>query len=125
MTLAGWVNRRRDLGQLIFIDIRDRHGLTQVVIDAAQAPDAHKTASDVRSEFVLRVTGNVTKRLEGTENPKLATGDIEVRATDVTVLSTAQTPPFPINEAAEADEPLRLKYRYLDLRREQINRARW
>jgi aspartyl-tRNA synthetase len=120
-TLAGWVNRRRDLGQLIFIDLRDRHGLTQVVIDAAEAPDAHRTASDVRSEFVLHVTGNVTKRLAGTENPKLATGEIEVRATDVTVLSSAQTPPFPINEAAEADEPLRLKYRYLDLRREQIN----
>ena len=120
-TLAGWVNRRRDLGQLIFIDLRDRHGLTQVVIDAADSPDAHKIASDVRSEFVLRVTGKVTKRLAGTENPKLATGDIEVRATDVTVLSTALTPPFPINEAAEADEPLRLKYRYLDLRREQIN----
>src|SRR5918999_5961176 len=76
VTLAGWVNRRRDLGQLIFIDLRDRHGLTQVVIDAAEAPDAHQTASDVRSEFVLRVTGKVTKRLAGTENPKLATGDI-------------------------------------------------
>jgi len=121
VTLSGWVNRRRDLGQLIFIDLRDRHGLTQVVIDAADSAAAHEAASAVRNEFVLRVTGKVTKRLPGTENAKLATGEVEVRATDVTVLSTAQTPPFPINEAAEADEPLRLKYRYLDLRREQIN----
>src|SRR5688572_30050303 len=121
VTLCGWVNRRRDLGQLIFIDLRDRHGLTQVVIDAAEAPEAHRTATDVRSEFVLRVQGKVTKRLAGTENAKLATGGVEVRATAVNVLATAQTPPFPINEAAEADEPLRLKYRYLDLRREQLN----
>jgi aspartyl-tRNA synthetase len=119
--LSGWVHRRRDLGQLIFIDLRDRHGLTQVVIDATEAPDAHAAASAVRNEFVLRVAGKVTKRLEGTENSKLATGEIEVRAASVDVLSTAATPPFPINEAADADEPLRLKYRYLDLRREQIN----
>jgi aspartyl-tRNA synthetase len=122
VTLAGWVNRRRDLGQLIFIDMRDRHGLTQVVIDAADAPEAHKTAVGVRNEFVLRVTGKVSERRPGTENAKLATGDIEIRATSLEVLSTAETPPFPINDAADADEPLRLKYRYLDLRREQINR---
>jgi aspartyl-tRNA synthetase len=121
VTLSGWVNRRRDLGQLIFIDLRDRHGLTQVVIDAAESPAAHEAATAVRSEFVLRVHGKVAKRLAGTENAKLATGEIEVRATDLDVLSSAQTPPFPINEAAEADEPLRLKYRYLDLRREPIN----
>jgi aspartyl-tRNA synthetase len=120
-TLSGWVNRRRDLGQLIFIDLRDRHGMTQVVIDAADAAPAHEIATAVRSEFVLRAKGNVTKRLPGTENAKLATGEIELRATDVEVLSTAETPPFPINDAAEADEPLRLKYRYLDLRRERIN----
>ena len=121
VTLAGWVKRRRDLGQLIFIDLRDRHGLTQVVIDAAESASAHATASEVRSEFVLRITGNVARRLASTENPKLATGEIEVRASAVEILSQAQTPPFPINEAADADEPLRLKYRYLDLRREQIN----
>src|SRR3990172_7337877 len=76
VALAGWVNRRRDMGQLIFIDLRDRHGLTQVVIDAAESPDAHKAASGVRNEFVLRVRGKVTRRLAGTENAKLATGEI-------------------------------------------------
>jgi aspartyl-tRNA synthetase len=122
VSLAGWVNRRRDMGQLIFIDLRDRHGLTQVVIDAADAPAAHDAASQVRNEFVLRVEGAVTRRLGGTENAKLPTGDIEVRASSLTVLSSAKTPPFPINDPDDADETLRLKYRYLDLRREQINR---
>ncbi len=121
VSLAGWVNRRRDMGQLIFIDLRDRHGMTQVVIDAKDAPDAQKTALDVRNEFVLRVKGKVTQRLAGTENKKLATGEIEVRATSLEVLSAAKTPPFPINEAEETDESLRLRYRYLDLRREGIN----
>ncbi|HUS22820.1 MAG TPA: aspartate--tRNA ligase, partial [Aeromicrobium sp.] len=122
VSLAGWVHRRRDLGQLIFIDLRDRHGITQVVIDATDSAEAHAAASGVRNEFVLRVRGGVTRRREGTQNAKLATGEIEVRATSVEVLSVAQTPPFPINDAADADETLRLKYRYLDLRREQINR---
>ena len=121
VSLAGWVNRRRDMGQLIFIDLRDRHGLTQVVIDAGEAPEAHQAALAVRNEFVLRVRGAVTPRLPGTENAKLATGEIEVRATSVDVLSAAKTPPFPINEPEDTDETLRLKYRYLDLRREQIN----
>src|SRR3954468_4786985 len=84
VTLSGWVNRRRDMGQLIFIDLRDRHGLTQVVIDAAESPEAHEIATGVRNEFVLRVEGTVTKRLAGTENAKLATGEIEVRAKSVT-----------------------------------------
>lgn len=119
--LAGWVNRRRDMGQLIFIDLRDRHGLTQVVIDAAEAPEAHEVAVAVRNEFVIGVEGVVANRLEGTENSKLATGDVEVRARTLTVLSSAKTPPFPINDEADADETLRLKYRYLDLRREQLN----
>jgi aspartyl-tRNA synthetase len=122
VSLAGWVNRRRDLGQLIFIDLRDRHGLTQVVIDAAEAPAAHEAAAGVRNEFVVRVRGDVTRRLPGTENAKLATGEIEVRATSLEVLSTAKTPPFPINEPEDTDETLRLRYRYLDLRREAINR---
>src|SRR5674476_103828 len=78
ISLAGWVNRRRDMGQLIFIDLRDRHGLTQVVIDATESPDAHKVATGVRNEFVLRVEATVAKRLAGTENAKLATGEIEV-----------------------------------------------
>ena len=122
VTLAGWVHRRRDLGQLIFIDLRDRHGLTQVVIDATESPAAHQVAVDVRNEFVVRVKGTVALRRPGTENKKLATGEIELRASSVEVLSAAKTPPFPINEPEDADEPLRLKYRYLDLRREGINR---
>ena len=121
VSLAGWVNRRRDMGQLIFIDLRDRHGLTQVVIDAADSPEAHKAATGVRNEFVLRVLGAVTLRLPGTENAKLATGEIEVRASSVEVLSSAKTPPFPINEPEDTDETLRLRYRYLDLRREAIS----
>ena len=121
VALGGWVNRRRDMGQLIFIDLRDRHGLTQVVIDAADAPAAHEIATGVRNEFVLRIEGGVTKRLPGTENKKLATGEIEVRATGSEILSAAKTPPFPINEEEDTDETLRLKHRYLDLRREAIN----
>jgi aspartyl-tRNA synthetase len=117
-TLAGWVHRRRDHGQLIFLDLRDRYGITQVVIDRTDAPDAHATASRVRNEFVVRATGTVAARLPGTENPKLPTGAIELRATDIDILSEAKTPPFYVNEPdAPVDEILRLKYRYLDIRR--------
>ena len=101
--LAGWVHRRRDLGHLIFLDVRDRHGITQVVIDKTEQPDAHATASRVRTEFVLTVAGEVAKRLAGTENAKLTTGDIELRASEVTILSESKTPPFPINEPDAAD----------------------
>ena len=119
--LAGWVHRRRDLGQLIFLDLRDRYGITQVVVDAREAPEAHRIASGVRTEYVVRVAGAVTARLPGTENPKLATGDVELRAAELAVLSISRTPPFPINEPdADIDEPLRLRYRYLDLRREPL-----
>src|SRR6187549_3687972 len=96
--LAGWVHRRRDHGQLIFLDLRDRHGITQVVIDKADDPEAHATASRVRSEFVVCVEGNVATRLPGTENPRLPTGAIELRARDVRILSESKTPPFYINE---------------------------
>ncbi|HET7169747.1 MAG TPA: aspartate--tRNA ligase [Candidatus Limnocylindrales bacterium] len=119
--LAGWVHRRRDHGQLIFLDVRDRHGLTQVVIDRAEAPTAHEVASRVRPEFVVTVAGEVARRLAGTENPRLATGDIELRANDIDILSEAKTPPFYINEPdAPVDESLRLKYRYLDIRRQPM-----
>ncbi len=119
--LAGWVHRRRDHGQLIFIDLRDRHGLTQVVIDATDAPEAHEIASRARSEFVVTVAGEVARRLPGTENSRLPTGDIELRATEVTILNEAKTPPFYINDPdAPIDETLRLKYRYLDIRREAM-----
>src|SRR5215210_2489646 len=119
--LAGWVHRRRDHGQLIFLDLRDRHGLTQVVVDRTEAPDAHTIASRTRSEFVVTVEGTVARRLEGTENTKLPTGGIELRATSVEILNEAKTPPFYINEPdAPVDESLRLKYRYLDIRREPM-----
>ncbi|HSO28831.1 MAG TPA: OB-fold nucleic acid binding domain-containing protein, partial [Candidatus Sulfomarinibacteraceae bacterium] len=119
--LAGWVHRRRDHGQLIFLDLRDRHGITQVVIDATDAPAAHEVASRARSEFVLTVGGTVARRLPGTENPRLPTGEVELQATDVTILNEARTPPFYINDPdATIDESLRLKYRYLDIRREPM-----
>ncbi|MGZ8437282.1 MAG: aspartate--tRNA ligase [Candidatus Limnocylindrales bacterium] len=119
--LAGWVHRRRDHGQLIFLDLRDRHGITQVVIDQADAPAAHAEASRARPEFVVSVLGEVAPRLTGTENAKLPTGDIELRATDLAILSESKTPPFYINDPdAPVDESLRLKYRYLDIRREPM-----
>jgi aspartyl-tRNA synthetase len=119
--LAGWVHRRRDHGQLIFLDLRDRHGITQVVVDKADAPDAHATASRIRPEFVVAVRGQVARRLPGTENAKLPTGEIELQATEVEILSEAKTPPFYINEPdASVDEGLRLKYRYLDIRRQPM-----
>jgi aspartyl-tRNA synthetase len=119
--LSGWVHRRRDHGQLIFLDLRDRHGLTQVVIDKADAPAAHDEASRVRSEFVVVVRGTVARRLPGTENAKLPTGAIEVQATQVEILSEAKTPPFYINDPdAPVDEAIRLKFRYLDIRREPM-----
>ena len=119
--LAGWVHRRRDHGQLIFLDLRDRHGITQVVIDATDAPEAHEIASRARPEFVLSVEGTVARRLPGTENSRLPTGAIELQTTRVTILNEAKTPPFYINEPdAPVDEALRLKYRYLDIRREPM-----
>jgi aspartyl-tRNA synthetase len=119
--LAGWVHRRRDHGQLVFIDLRDRHGITQVVVDRTTDPDAHAAASRVRNEFVVMVEGTVERRLEGTENPKLPTGDIELRARRVSILSESKTPPFYINEPdAPIDETLRLRYRYLDIRRDPM-----
>jgi aspartyl-tRNA synthetase len=122
VTLRGWVNRRRDLGGLIFIDLRDRYGMTQVVFNPEIAPEAHAVASDVRNEYVLAVTGIVRKRPPEAENPKLATGAIEVEAHSVDILNTSKTPPFYINEDSDVDESLRLEYRYLDLRRQQMQR---
>ena len=120
--LAGWVHRRRDHGPLIFLDVRDRHGITQVVVDT-EVPEAHEAASRIRSEFVITVAGSVDRRVPGKENPGLATGDIELRARDLTILSESKTPPFYVNEPdAQIDESLRLKYRYLDLRREPMAR---
>jgi len=119
--LAGWVHRRRDHGSLVFIDLRDRYGVVQVVVDAATAPEAHAALDPVRSEWVIAVEGQVAARRAGTENDRLATGAIEVAGDAVSVLSTAKTPPFYINDPdAPIDESLRLKHRYLDLRREPL-----
>jgi aspartyl-tRNA synthetase len=117
VTLAGWVNRRRDHGGLVFLDIRDRYGITQVICDPERSPDAHRIASELRSEYVVQVTGKVVPRLPGTENPHLSTGAIEVSAERIEILNPARTTPFPIMDNISVDEALRLKYRYLDLRR--------
>ena len=120
ITLAGWVHRRRDHGPLIFIDLRDRYGLTQVVFDAADAPAAHTTASETRSEYVLQISGTVRQRPADAANPELATGGIEIVASAVTILNAAKQTPILINRDGGEDETLRLKYRYLDLRRERM-----
>ena len=121
VTLAGWVNRRRDHGGLIFLDIRDRYGLTQVICDPERSPEAHRVASELRSEYVVQVTGTVVHRLPGTENSQLSTGAIEVAAQQIMILNPSRTTPFPINsDAIQPDESLRLKYRYLDLRRSRM-----
>jgi len=122
VTLAGWVNRRRDMGGVIFIDLRDRDGKTQVVVNSGRSQEAFNVAQQVRSEYVLQVTGEVSRRPDGLENPGLATGDIEILADTVTVLNPAKTPPFLIDRDEVVDETLRLKFRYLDLRREKMQR---
>ncbi|MFW6063713.1 MAG: aspartate--tRNA ligase [Chloroflexota bacterium] len=122
VTLAGWVNRRRDMGGVIFIDLRDRDGKTQVVVNSGRAPDAFETAEGIRPEYVLQVKGVVQARPEGQENPDLDTGDIEVYADELTVLNPARTPPFVIDREEPVEEALRLRYRYLDLRRERMQR---
>jgi aspartyl-tRNA synthetase len=113
----GWAFRRRDHGGLIFIDLRDRDGVTQCVFDPACGADAHARAESVRGEFVLAVRGTVTARPPGTENPRLATGAIEVRVAELRVLNDCRPLPFPLEDDAEVDETLRLRYRYLDMRR--------
>jgi aspartyl-tRNA synthetase len=122
VTLAGWVHRRRDHGGLVFIDLRDSSGLVQVVFDPNEAPEATSAVHDVRGEYVVLVRGEVAPRKEGTTNPNLPTGEVEVRARELEVLNAARTPPFPINEETEVEELLRLRYRYLDLRRERMAR---
>ena len=120
VTLAGWVNRRRDHGGLTFIDLRDREGIVQVVFNPEVSKSCHETASQMRSEYVVRVSGEVALRPPGTENPKLPTGDIEVIVYNTDILNPSKTPPFYINEDNEVEESLRLKYRYLDLRRARM-----
>ena len=123
VTLMGWCARRRDFGPLTFIDLRDRDGITQIVVNQENAPDAHARAKEVRGEYVLAVTGEVALRDAGARNPKHATGDVEVQASDLVILNDARTLPFQLDAPATealASEDLRLKYRYLDLRRPQL-----
>lgn len=123
VVLMGWVQRRRDHGGLIFIDLRDRSGLVQVVFSPDRAGQAFIKAGAVRSEYVLAVVGQVEVRPEGTENPNLATGEVEVVARDMRILNSAKTPPFYIEDGVDVDENVRLRYRYLDLRRPEMQQA--
>ncbi len=119
-TVMGWVHRRRDLGNLLFLDVRDRSGIVQVVFNKETQPEAHAKAEQARSEFVVAVEGKVTKRERA--NPELATGEIELVATKLHILNNAKTPPFPVEEEINAAEETRLRYRYLDLRRPKPHR---
>jgi len=123
VVLMGWVQRRRDHGGVIFVDLRDKEGLTQVVFNPDTNSQVHKQAHAIRSEFVLGVRGIVELRPEGMRNPKLKTGAIEVIVNELKILNSAQTPPFLIEDGAEVSETIRLKYRHLDLRRPQVRQA--
>src|SRR5699024_1089217 len=121
VTINGWVHKRRDLGGMIFVDLRDRVGVVQVVFDAEKNKESLQTAEDIRKEFVIEVTGKVVKRQPGAENDDLKTGQIEIEATAVNILSKSKNIPFEINDDRSVSEELRLKYRYLDLRRPKMN----
>ena len=124
VTLMGWVAKRRDFGELTFVDLRDRAGITQVVLNPAFSAAAHAKAKELRGEYVIAVTGEVVMRDEHTRNPKIPTGDVEVHAGELLILNDARTPPFQLDAPPDAlaSEDLRLKYRYLDLRRPQLQR---
>jgi aspartyl-tRNA synthetase len=123
VVLNGWVDRRRDLGGVIFIEIRDRYGITQVVFEPTFNQQAHNAAKDLRSEFVISVEGVVRKRPADTDNPDLPTGHIDVMVNNLIILNEAETPPFPIKDEIDTHEDLRLKYRYLDLRRPKLQKS--
>src|SRR5699024_7951398 len=116
--LKGWVQKRRDLGEIIFIDLRDRSGVVQIVINAENGKEIHNIADSVRSEYVIEVKGEVVERDATTVNPKIDTGDIEVMVSEMTILNEASTPPFSLTDEIDVSEDVRLKYRYIDLRRE-------
>ncbi|NJL93283.1 MAG: aspartate--tRNA ligase [Anaerolineae bacterium] len=122
VTVAGWVHNWRDQGGLVFLDLRDRSGVLQVAIDREKQPEAHALATQARSEWVLQIVGTVVRRPAGMENPNIATGEVELHASAVSVLNRAKTPPFYINRDDRVEESLRLRYRYLDLRRERMQR---
>jgi aspartyl-tRNA synthetase len=123
LRVAGWVHRRRDHGGLVFVDLRDRTGVVQVVFNPETAPEAHAGSHDLRSEWVISVSGEVVPRSAETVNPDMPTGEIELRAAGLDVLAQSETPPFPVDEDIPVDEALRLRHRYLDLRREPMQRA--
>lgn len=123
VTLNGWVDTSRNLGGVIFIDLRDRYGITQIVFQPQNNVEAYKVADTLRSEYVISVTGKVEKRPQGTENPKISTGNIEVLAYECEILNSAETVPFPIDDKVEVSEDIRLKYRYLDLRRKTLQNS--
>lgn len=118
--MCGWIARRRDHGKLVFIDVRDRSGFTQVVFIPKDSPDSYKLAQDLRNEFVVKIKGMVNARPKGTINPKIPTGEIEVLAKELLILNPSKTPPFEIEEDIDIAEDIRLKYRYLDLRRKKV-----
>ena len=120
--LLGWVSVRRDHGGVVFVDLRDREGITQVVFSPEVSSQVHKLADALRSEFVIWVKGKVNKRPEGTKNPNLSTGDIEIAAEELVILNKSATPYFEIADGIKIGEETRLKYRYLDLRRPQIQK---
>jgi aspartyl-tRNA synthetase len=125
VVLMGWVQRRRDHGGLIFIDLRDRAGITQVVFDPQRTAEAHQRAHGLRPEHVIAVRGEVRLRPEGMTNPKLKTGEIEIIVDEYRLLNTSLTPPFQIESNVDAGENLRLSYRFLDLRRPNTQRSRF
>ena len=122
VTLMGWVHGRRDHGGVLFIDLRDRYGVTQLVFDIDKAPTIHGQANDLRNEFVIAAIGQVRNRPEESINPELATGEIEVEVARLEVLNQAKTPPFVIEDDVEATESIRLQHRYLDLRRPRMQK---
>jgi aspartyl-tRNA synthetase len=117
VTVCGWANVVRDQSHQMFIDLRDRSGIVQCVVDRDQNEALHDASQGIRAEYCLRITGTVQTRLPGKENPKVPTGNIEVQAREVEILNTAKTPPFEIVDDTRASEDVRLQYRYLDLRR--------
>ena len=121
--VAGWVHRRRDHGGLVFIDLRDRSGILQLVFHPETAPEAHALAQRLRSEHVISVAGEIVRREEGNVNPRLRTGEIELSVADAQTLAESETPPFPLDEDGQVDEAIRLRYRMLDLRRESMRDA--
>ena len=120
--LMGWVHRRRDLGGLIFIHLRDRDGITQLVFDESKNADAHRRAQELSAEYVIAVEGTVALRDPNTVNPNIATGEVELVANKIWILNESRTPPFPLEDNVDVKEDARLRYRYVDLRRPRMQR---